>query len=92
MNRLLAYTVFLLAIAAGAAEPWRWEAAGPGGGGRFIQPAISPNGEYLLIGSDMGSAFRGEAADGAMYFIPHEQFSFLASDGFFFHPNQSGML
>lgn len=90
MNRLLAYTVFLLVIAAGAAEPWRWEAAGPGGGGRFIQPAISPNGEYLLIGSDMGSAFRGEAADGSMYFIPHEQFSFLASDGFFFHPNQSG--
>ncbi len=73
-----------------AADPYQWEMAGPGGGGRFTQPGLSADGKSMLCGSDMGNAFYGETATGAMRMIPQKRFSFTAGDGFFFNPGKPG--
>lgn len=88
------WTTVCAALLAGgalfAADPYRWEMAGPGGGGRFTLPALSPDGGRMLCGSDMGNAFYGETAEGAMRMIPQKRHSFTAGDGFVFNPGRPG--
>ncbi len=73
-----------------AADPYDWQMAGPGGGGCFTLPALSADGKRILNSSDMGNAFTGETAGGAMRMIPQSDQSYTAGDGFFFNPNKPG--
>ncbi len=91
MRNLLFFGVILsMSSALFAADPYHWEAAGPGGGGRYNLPALSTDGSRMLSASDMGNSFAGNTADKKMFMTPQKYHSFTASGGFIFNPNKPG--
>jgi photosystem II stability/assembly factor-like uncharacterized protein len=62
MKRFIHYIVLVVAlsssVSADGAPPAQWISRGPGGGGAFFGPAISPhNPSELFVSSDMGDTF-----------------------------------
>ncbi|AHF90526.1 hypothetical protein OPIT5_10270 [Opitutaceae bacterium TAV5] len=80
------------ASAAVPAETWSWEAAGIGGGGRFMSPGLSPHDPGLLFSaSDMGGVYRSadggaswhmppQAALRKLHYQPHHLWTFHPAD------------
>jgi len=87
------WMIMLLGWTCGAwAQQYSWEMAGPGGGGRFILPSISDDGKRMMCASDMGAGFYGSPAEGKMNVIPHHEYNFSASYGFFFVPGRAEVI
>jgi len=60
------------ACSAMAEDVWTWSPAGPGGGGRFLGPGLSPaDPKLILCTSDMGGAYR--SSDGGADWQPIPQ-------------------
>lgn len=56
-----AYMGLGIVSSAAAEDQWTWQSVGIGGGGRFLNPGISPHDPaVLLCGSDMGGVYRSE--------------------------------